>query len=199
MKIAEVIERAGHWDDQQQRWVGTRHTGYLPDHVQLGTLSFEQHLARLVPQQQHEIEQRIKSPRLRQIITMALNGYTAEMIADELYDLSNDDDFSKLAKASASINVQLNQTRRKYNIPIPKASLVSVNSALSLALEIKHKWYNTRGPRYNSDLAVGKYLHAQGLVPTPDVVSVKLSQYRKSLAAKGQEIPDWLKPKIKRS
>jgi hypothetical protein len=206
MKISDLFENSrdhsliqrqmGHWDDQEKKWVGYRYSGYLPDHVKLGNLTFEQHMHNLFePQQAQKILDSIGNQQLRSMIAMALNGYTLEMIAEELYPparVEND-----LSKVTRSISARLAKVRRTWNMPIPLGLSTRIDSVLAQALELKKKLYKADNPQANSDSAVANHLTQHG-VSTKSSIETLLSRHRKQMRVSGVPIEPWLEDELTR-
>lgn len=185
-----IQDQMGHWDDQQKKWVGYRYSGYLPNHVQVGNLTFEEHIRHLFSQDRaQEILNSINSKNLRTIIAMALNGYTSEMIAEKVYPSQRVED--DLKKVRTSIISQLAKVRRLWKIPIPSALATRVDSVLAQALELKKKLYRANNPHANSDTAVANLLFQHGVSTEKSIMSL-LSQHRKMMTDNNVPIPVWM-------
>lgn len=200
MKIQDLLEAeitnigSGHWDEAQQKWVGTRYGGFVDDEtIKFGNLSFEQHLEKFVERREmtQELVNKalmIRSKPLRDKIAMALNGYTNWMIVDEnLLDKGNPEN---------TLASQFSQIRKNYQIPIPFGRKSNPGAAIQQALELKKHLFSLG--RENSDITVADILHSRGEITRnqSEHLLPNIAKYRIFLKKKNPNgtIPDWLLP-----
>lgn len=192
--VSLVTGPVGHWDKQKRMWIGKRYVGYLPEHL-LGNLTFEQHMQVLIKDKQQRQQlidwgKNTKSQDLVKKIEMALNGFSSQMIATEMYTPSQME--QDPTKPVGSVNVQLSRARAQMNIPIPPSSMLKYQSVLQQALDLKRKLYRPDNPVRNSDRTVARLMVKQHVVDDERSVAVLLSDLRKQLLQQGKSVPRWL-------